>query len=203
MAIAYVNNIPQAADLLSQSQASLLTNTQGVSTFLNIDHIDFASASAGMHKWIELPTAGTPSVVAGKMDLYPKLNNAGNFATGRNELFIQPAGQVSGLLGAAIPATAVNPSTNGWTYLPSGMILQWGSFTTSAADYTSNTFSFPQPFPTAAVSLQITVKPTETFRDWGVGIITSASQFQVATLGMAGSSPSFQASTFYFTAIGY
>ncbi len=152
-AIPYVNNIPQGADLLSQSQPSLLTNTQGVSTFVNVDHLDFANGNAGMHKWVELPTPGAPAVVAGKIDLFPQLNNAGNFATGRNDLYVQPAAQVAGVLGTAIPATATSPVVNGWSYLPSGIIFQWGTYATPGG--TSGVLAFPQPFPT--VCLQVIV----------------------------------------------
>ena len=45
----YNANIPQATDILSQSQADLLNNFQAISVWVNIDHVDFGSVDEGKH----------------------------------------------------------------------------------------------------------------------------------------------------------
>jgi hypothetical protein len=48
-------------------------------------------------------------------------------------------------------AAAQNASSNGYTTLPGGIILQWGMFTTSTGGF--NTVTFPHPFPNACLSV--------------------------------------------------
>lgn len=45
-------------------------------------------------------------------------------------------------------------SNAGWQRLPSGLIIQWGSFTTAANS--TKQFSFPTAFPVACVGISIT-----------------------------------------------
>jgi len=45
-------------------------------------------------------------------------------------------------------------TANGYSYLPNGLLMQWGSF--GAANSTTNNISFPVPFPTAVFSITVT-----------------------------------------------
>lgn len=146
-----LNNVPLAGQSLSVTRNPINQNFSTINTGFAVDHIEYNLANQGMHKFIEFPTAGTPGVVAGKLDLYPKLNNAGNFQSGRNEVFVQPAGAIGGLLGGAFAMTAALPNANGWAYLPSGLILQWG--TINGNNGGPNAYNWPSgaPFPTACL----------------------------------------------------
>jgi hypothetical protein len=75
-----------------------------------------------------------------------------------------------------------NLSSAGWTVLPNGLILQWGSITYP----TAHTYSFPIAFNTA---LQIFVTNTNSQGDQvdnAYGYIASSSTFYVATKSSAG-----------------
>jgi len=49
-------------------------------------------------------------------------------------------------------------STNGWTRLPNGLIIQWGTHLTAMANYSVQTITFPTPFPNACFTVQITAR---------------------------------------------
>jgi len=131
----YNPNIPQPTDLLSVSQGNLLNNFGAIQALIDINHVDFAAADAGKHKWVTLPLQGaTPPAgsgfLAGELGLY----NAAYALTTQNELFINKTNQATVV---QVPATASILSSNsapaqntpGWTLLPSGIVLRWGNFT--------------------------------------------------------------------------
>ena len=69
--MAYNNNIPLAADQLSVSQADLLNNFATISTYLNVNHVDFNGADQGKHKLLTLPvqTPAAPTVNLGEFGI--------------------------------------------------------------------------------------------------------------------------------------
>jgi len=50
----------------------------------------------------------------------------------------------------------VSKLTNGYVTLPNGLIMQWGVGTAGTSTYNSQTITFPIPFPTACLSVQVT-----------------------------------------------
>ncbi len=131
--MAYKNNIPQSTDALSQSQSDLLNNFAAIQTLIDVNHVDFASADQGKHKFVTFPVQTvTPTFNAGEIGLYNKLSAV----TGVNELFIVNSA------GTTAPLTASQQAAhaNGWTYLPSGVLMKWGNGNATAGLYT---FVFP------------------------------------------------------------
>lgn len=117
---AYQANIPQPTDALSQSQSDLLNNFAAIKTLIDIDHEDFASPNQGQHFRVTLPVQTvTPTFAVGSVGLYNKLSAV----TSVNELFIVNSA------GTTTPLTASQQAAhaNGWTYLPSGVLMKWGS----------------------------------------------------------------------------
>ena len=49
-------------------------------------------------------------------------------------------------------------SANGWTRLPNGLILQWGTHLTAMSNYAVSTVTFPIPFPNNCFCVQITAR---------------------------------------------
>lgn len=153
----YNENIPQATDQISQSQDQILQNFQALKVLIDINHVDFASADQGKHKWITMPSQGAippagSGFAAGELGLY----NAINSLTTKNELYINKTNQATVV---QVPATASILSSNsapasgaaGWTQLPSGIILRWGSFT-----------GITGPVATVTLASSATVGPTLT-----------------------------------------
>lgn len=134
--MAYNQNIPQPTDQLSQSQGDILANFQAIKTLIDVNHEDFASVSAGNHKQVIFTdqTANLPISVTGtQLGMY----NALFATTAVQELFIKTAG------GITVPFTATAGNSAGFTFLPSGIVLQWGVNTLTGLD--SVTFSIPFP----------------------------------------------------------
>lgn len=107
--MAYNANIPKATDQLSTSQADILGNFQFLNTI----------ASGIFDAPVQI---AAPAIAAGDTGLYTLLN-AG---TGRNEMYIIDS------VGATYPITAARKTPNGWTQLPSGLLMVWGQVNTVA-----------------------------------------------------------------------
>lgn len=108
--MAFNPNIPQPTDQMSQSQADILDNFQ----FLN-------TIASGV--FLAPPQLAAPVVPAGNNSLYT-LNYAD---TGNDELWI------TNYNGVQTPLTANQNTVNGWTFLPSGLLMAWGQFSATGA----------------------------------------------------------------------
>ncbi len=206
-ALAY-NDTPQATDPINQTQAPIRTNFQNIRALLGVNHVDFADADNGKHKFVTFPVQGAaPVFLAGEVGLYNKAAVApfGTF----NELFIHKL-TTAGTATADIPFTASILSTsnplpvsgaNGWTYLPSGIIMQWGSF---GVNDTSNEFgvnAFPIAFPNQC--LQVTVSAFNSGNVTAVPIIFVQSFTQAGFTLATRSGNSGNTSSCRYIAIGY
>lgn len=148
--MAYNGAIPQSTDLQSSTQPQILANFAAIQTLIDVNHEDFASANQGKHKFVTFPVqASTPVTVAGDIALF----SAASALTGNNELFFQ---NDSGNPLSIVPFTASDPATTGWTYLPSGILMKWGTL----AGNGNSVFSLPVaaniPVFTAVYSAQVT-----------------------------------------------
>jgi hypothetical protein len=131
--MAYLPNIPQPGDLLATSQGNLLGNMQAIMALIDVNHVDFASSDQGKHFVVTLPVqADSPpsgyTFINNEVGLYC-YNNA---LTTDNEVYIH-TNMSGGAVIAEVPLTASNQASKGWCYLPSGIILKWGSGSTSGS----------------------------------------------------------------------
>jgi len=133
--MAYKNNIPQPSNQISDSQADLLGNFAAIGTILNPDG-----------KYVNLATTSAPLIAAGNIGLYSKVNGGSSL----NELYFK-RDSGSGVDGVPITAKKITAG-EGWAYLPSGMIIQWGA---GSAPYAGpgTPKNFPMAFPTACLSI--------------------------------------------------
>jgi len=129
--MAYQNNIPQPTDALSQSQSDILNNFAAIQTLIDVNHVDFASADQGKHKFVTFPVQGAaPAINAGEIGLY----NALSTKTAKDELYLINS------TGGTVPLTESQQvaGSPGWAYLPSGVLLKWGN--SSATGLSTITF---------------------------------------------------------------
>jgi hypothetical protein len=141
--MAYNQNIPQPGDQLSQSQSDLLNNFQAIQTLIDVNHVDFAASGAGKHKWVSLPQQGSaPGTAAAEGALYTAA------IAGVTQLLFQTPSN-----GTSLQLTGPTAlGANGYTTLPGGLILQWGTATTTSG---FGTITFPIAFPTAAYAVMV------------------------------------------------
>jgi hypothetical protein len=140
MSFTYNLNIPAANNNPSADQPNMKTNTNSINSILNVDHFPFAAGNAGRHKQVTLTNEAAPGFTGGNGTLYA------NLASGQSWPFWQNA------LGSFQLAGQNSVSANGYTTLPGGVILQWGTKTINFSG-SSTSVSFPLTFPNAAFSV--------------------------------------------------
>jgi hypothetical protein len=131
--MAYNNNIPQPNDDLSVSQPQILANYAAIAIGFNLNHVNFNAAGEGKHAFVEMPNQGSapftpPVTIANEVGLYC---NSSTLTNQPELFFIKQAGTtapppLNGVNGYEI--TSSNYAPAGWTRLPSGILLKWGTF---------------------------------------------------------------------------
>lgn len=133
-ALTFYNNIPTASQRLKDSQSQLLTNFASLQTFLETNHVAFSDGDSGKHKFLQLPEqVSAPTSAANEMALYTKEQGSAS------QLFVRRESD-----GTEINITNdVLKATDGYTRLPNGLIVKWGTKTV-----TRNTLSSELTFDT-------------------------------------------------------
>lgn len=131
----YNANIPQATDKISTSQNDILNNFQTINTWVNVDHggLNGAVGIQGAHLKVSLPLGPNPPTNMFNANANGFFCAAGSFVPAIQQTYAYI--QVQGPANRSIPftesilATNAAPAnaTSGWTYLPSGIILKWGT----------------------------------------------------------------------------
>ena len=124
---------PQNGSTLGQSKATIRNNLDGTFLTVSVNHYNQNSSYPGQHKFIQFPNSSmfAPPVpnLGTEIDLY----NGGSTLGGANNLFLLPPGSTS--LSQAIQLTrsanAPIAAANGYSWLPGGLLIQWGSVTTA------------------------------------------------------------------------
>jgi|SoiMetStandDraft_2_1073263.scaffolds.fasta_scaffold00037_15 hypothetical protein len=203
--MAFLPLIPQSTDKLSISQGNILNNF----TILGAIAGNASAASASINStsgfnWLYFPNQGaTPpagsSFPAGDVALYA----FNNVTSTRDELYINKT-LASGV--AQIPSTAstlgtATPllGTDGYTYLPSGLILKWGPGTANG----SAVIAFAGPAFTVCLSVQLTVLQAGALdTDLAVRLV-AITNANFTAWGSPRSTTGSAAVSFYYLAIGY
>lgn len=139
--MAYNPNIPQPTDQLSQSQADILANFTALNPIFN-----------GVNNFILFPIQGSGPATSGtQVAVYSKTG-----ITTNQELFFR---RISS--GVEIDMTGSAQATNGWSRLPSGVLIKWG--TTTVTRNTLDTITFPTGGTIPAFSSLFMVSAVQSF----------------------------------------
>lgn len=126
--MAYNQNIPQPADQLKNSQPQLLANFQEINTLVNVNHIGFNLGDEGKHKFLQMPEqVAAPVTNASEIALFSIVGAI----SGVTELNFKRSGNPL----TSIPFTEGLLATPGWTILPCGLVVKWGSEVINAGAY--------------------------------------------------------------------
>jgi hypothetical protein len=112
--MAWQPNIPVATDKFSKSQADLQGNFQALATLLNPANMIHLFPQRGSN----------PGAIANTVQLYSRADAivaGGPGTAGGTGLFLG-----LGPGGGTIPLTTALHAPSGWSFLPSGIIVQWG-----------------------------------------------------------------------------
>jgi len=195
--------VPTGTLELDEDYINLQHNFQQLDTTYKVNHIALTdnTTNNGAHTFVELRNqAGLPpGLKTLEGTIYTKIVMA------VSELFYTPDNstneyQLTRTISAQIAKfgtfTNYQPNmTGGWTFLPGGLLFQYGSFTPTTAH---DTIIFPVPFTTAVYNIQLTqVNSTNSTIRLAVstGTITLLQFVTEATL-------SANFTSFYWTAIG-
>lgn len=189
-------NIPSGGQTISSTTVPIQTNFNVANTAFGIDHVPFITATnQGRHnKATLIQQPSDPAAVSLCDILYTKSVSYGApYSDTKNELFLRRA---SGDGSTIIQMSTRDPiaSTNGASFLPGGVIIQWGQ--TSFVGSSNPAITFPEAFPNNPFSVQITIQNSNPAvpNAWRITSL-SASGF-VANVQVTG------ATTMYWMAIG-
>lgn len=147
----YDPNIPLATDDLDVSQNDILLNFQQLDTTYGKNHFEYSdnTLNNGKHKFVQITEGNLPAgLVGGDETLYAK--KVGSPVQG--ELFFTRGASGKQIQMTCGPNATVPTSTaNGITFLPGGLLVQWGQVSGLSGSWPSGTqtLTFPVAFPTA------------------------------------------------------
>ena len=231
----YSNNVPQAAQTIASSQNQILQNFITIQQWTNVDHVEITGAGGneGKHAKVSLIqqpyVAGgnfTPAIDAvsgvGTVGIYAARNTSNN---GPSRMWAVIPRQIAGANFTTFDVpftestllTKTPPyGTGGYTYFPSGLILQWGTFTLSISNTTSfvtGTINYVTQggitFPNGAINVLVTSLADDQLS--GAVVVASAvttapaaNQFDVVARAVYMGSPGTPNSrSFRYLAIGF
>jgi hypothetical protein len=139
---AFTPNIPAASDRPSSSQSQIQSNFNAIQDDLNKNHVAISdTANRGKHKFVEMPVGSLPTgLSSGEVTLYSKTVTQAELFMTRGVTGVEI--QLTAGANASVPTIAAN----GVTFIPGGLLLQWGTGTTNASG--NATISFSPSFTT-------------------------------------------------------
>ncbi len=213
MGFSFDNAIPASGDNPSADQPGMLNNNISTALIIDVDHIGFnQTPGGGKHRWTRLITpaslgASLPGGVLNEGLVYTKTASSAGVLT-ETDLFYRPDAtsdeyQLTRTITASLPTFGtdtnyIGGNTGGWTFLPGGLLLQYG-FTTPAVTPGDTPIVYPVKF-VSGPAFSITVSPVvSTGANFvaGVKLATSTSTGFSATTASTGSVKSY-----YWIAIG-
>lgn len=134
----FLPNIPQPNDQLSVSQGNLLNNNQILGAIAGNVNANSASINAASgFNFVFLPAQGVNPPAGTAFGADVGIYAFQNATTGKSEFYVHKQLQAGT---AEIPMTASAMSNNafaacdnGWSYLPSGLLVKWGAVVANAA----------------------------------------------------------------------
>lgn len=189
------SNTPNTGDTLGSTKVPINTNFSLIQTTMKVDHNGMGETNFGKHNVIHLvkqstegQTTTTESAVytkaIGNGDLYARSpNHVDALPAGEYQLTTFSDGQISTFGNS--PLDGVTFQNAGWTFLPGGLLLQYGRIPGASAD---TTILFPVAFDISTFKPIITLGNLESTVNARVkfGSITST-QFEILqTLTLAG-----------------
>ncbi len=154
--MAYQPGIPTGSVPLNQDYLNIQGNFGSLNTQFNEDHVPLTSTSGippnGYHKAVHLVPQLPPVATPGYGELYCRTTNDG-YSTAE-QLFYQFVNASAVTINIGMTRNfAPLVATNGYTFLPGGMVLQWGQ---AASKSVGSAIAFNMPFTSGPFSITLT-----------------------------------------------
>jgi tail fiber protein gp53 len=150
----YTLGLPNPPDLPSTNVGDMQVNTNSINSLINVDHVGFNINGSGIHKQFTTTAQTVPGLGDGSLVIYGN-TLSGDTVTGPT----YPWYTVDGVNGKLLAGPSA-ASQNGYLYLPSGFIMQWGLNALSPYGTATNISFTTSPnimFPTACYNVQATM----------------------------------------------
>ena len=157
--------LPNSGQTLGASRPFINTNFSLIQSVFDVNHVDFNATGAGKHKFVQIPV-GSPTNVAGEGTLYTVTlggeTQLAYLTDGQGKAY-QLTRTISGsftTFGQSI-AYGTPPAdftqVGGWSFLPGGLLIQYGFFSKAGATGTSGLIQFPVTWSTGNFTIQMTL----------------------------------------------
>lgn len=131
-----LNNVPQSGQTLNDTRNPIRNNFSTINAAFLVDHIEYNLANQGFHNKVTLPAQVPTPLFNGLNGLWSELYAT----TAKPEIWVN-TNEVIPANSRQYPMTAsvlrsnpvIGNNTNGWTYLPSGVVMKWGIATINNA----------------------------------------------------------------------
>lgn len=200
--MAGLNLVPNSGQSLDETRDDIKNNFIYINTGFAVDHVELNSgANSGKHKAVTMVNQtvapAAPVTLAGESAIYaaPSL-----VAPNASAIFIKHGASSAAVDGIEI--TYALQAASGWTQLPSGIIMQWG---TTNVTNGATARPFPRAFPTACLNIQVTeLIPTvgSIVHNW-VSVVTGSLTTTTFTPQARDGNGSLATANIWFFAIGY
>ena len=154
----YEPNVPLTGQSLGETRDPIKNNFTDINTAFGANHVPLTTDTSGKHNFLQMPEqSSAPTTLANEGALYTKEG-----PNGVTEFYVRAESngdefQISNFSVSGNDATfGTNP---GWTTLPGGLIMQYGSFVPGALSGTEN---FVFAFPNAIYNINLTIEATAT-----------------------------------------
>lgn len=163
--MSYSPNLPVSGDTLGGTRDRIRTNFQEIDSVMAQNHVAFNNADEGKHKFLQMPVqASAPSTGTSEAAFYVKDDGSGVaqfFVKGEQtgseyQITKMASGADANITTFGTNTAYVADHLGGWSFLPGGLILQYGSFSKVVAGNT--TITFPLTFPNAVFNIVVTAR---------------------------------------------
>lgn len=158
--MSYNLNVPQSGQEIKNTTSAINTNFNVANANFGIDHVDFTNAAfpggnGGLHNKVSLlQQSGDPAAASNTNIYYTKSVTYPNASGTFNEVFMRRSTQDSStMVQMTTDPGDPTPSQTGNSFLPGGMIIQWGTYATGGDGAAIN---FTKTFPTSCFGVVLT-----------------------------------------------
>lgn len=198
----YQPGIPTGTVNLDVDYQNIQNNFQQLDTTYGVNHIPYSQATNnGYHTLINMVNQSSipPATVVGTGELYTFENNDG-FDTDNSLFYQTQLGKQIRLTNNIVPVTN---NLNGYTFLPGGLIYQWGIITVTNATTVPVVFATSNKnFPNACLNIQVS-RFRSTASDPGTNYVYYVDASSVSTTGFNIINRDGHTFGYYWTAIGF
>jgi hypothetical protein len=191
----YQPGVPTGTVNLDVDYQNIQDNFQQLEIAYGGDHVPFSDNSglppggiSGMHKIIHIQSNAAPAAIANVGQFFNTSNNDG-INTDTSLFYLTGGNRSIRLTRNFVPVTTNNANRNGYTFLPGGVILQWGFVTGSAANtvavlFATNNINFPNAcFNVNVIPIRAASSPGSDFSTVVVTSSVSATGFTIGNVG--------------------